>query len=207
MRIHISQTTREFLPSNYKVSERGDIDVKGKGSMKSFWLEHRENRTPLAQVKQSMFKKTASPVKAIEQPEHIQDRRLSMPPYGIQSPGENTSAGTEDRRVYSPVTFEDVARRSIVNSPARNIFSARGRMSRSNSTGHNYLQSPSDVFGALITDTEEFFEDLHQRSSTANSMYSPMASPCSQGTSYRRQTPSKNRSVAGQVRFALITGI
>lgn len=31
MRIHISQTTRELLSPTYMVSERGEIQVKGKG--------------------------------------------------------------------------------------------------------------------------------------------------------------------------------
>lgn len=33
MKIHISQSTRILIPSNYKVMERGDITVKGKGSI------------------------------------------------------------------------------------------------------------------------------------------------------------------------------
>lgn len=32
MKIHISQSTRVLIPPNYKVTERGDITVKGKGT-------------------------------------------------------------------------------------------------------------------------------------------------------------------------------
>lgn len=40
MRIHISQTTRELISSDYEVEERGEVPLKGKGilrnTMKSF---------------------------------------------------------------------------------------------------------------------------------------------------------------------------
>lgn len=31
MKIHISESTKAFLGPNYKISERGELDVKGKG--------------------------------------------------------------------------------------------------------------------------------------------------------------------------------
>ena len=136
MKIHISQTTRKYLPAIYKVTERGDIDVKGKGSMKSYWLEYRENRSPLPQMANDID----AEIKAIE---FNHDRRTSMPP----NLSTSKEAELEDRRVYSPVTFEEVAKRSVMNSPIRSILSGRSRVSRSNSTGHAFMQSPSDVFG------------------------------------------------------------
>lgn len=47
MKVHISESTKNLVGSNYKVSVRGEIDVKGKGSMKTYWLDERENRKPL----------------------------------------------------------------------------------------------------------------------------------------------------------------
>lgn len=193
MKIHISQTTRNFLPANYKVTERGEIEVKGKGSMKTYWLDFRENRTSISQVLESA-NENLSPVKAIE---YNYDRRMSMPQYMLHNKAENS---VEERRVYSPVTFEDVAKRSIINSPVRNVFSGKGRVSRSNSTGHAYMKSPSDVFGDLITDTEEFLEDLHNRNSTATSIYSPLSSPAfSQSSNQRGHTGRTKRPITGQV--------
>jgi guanylate cyclase, other len=194
MKIHISQSTRNFLPDNYKVSERGEIEVKGKGSMKTYWLEYRENRRPLSHAN----RRNQSPVKAIE---YNYDRRMSMPQYMLHNKAENS---VEERRVYSPITFEDVARRSILNSPIRNIFSAHGRVSRSNSTGHAFLQSPSDVFGSLITDTEEFLEDLQSRNSAGSAFLSRISTPLSaSSTTSRVCAPSRNKKTetAGQVRF------
>jgi guanylate cyclase, other len=191
MKIHISESTKKFLPSNYKVTERGEIEVKGKGSMKTYWLEFREKRgSPVHALSPENSLAAQSPVKAIE---YNYDRRMSMPQYMLHNKTDNN---VEERRVYSPVTFEEVAKRSVINSPVRSIFSGQGRVSRSNSTGHAYLKSPSDVFGDLITDTEEFLEDLHRRNSTTTSVFSPLSSPGahSQASKYR----NKN-SITGQV--------
>ncbi|XP_046564717.1 retinal guanylyl cyclase 1-like [Haliotis rubra] len=46
-KIHISQATRDRLikTDNYLISERGEIDIKGKGKMKTFWLDGRADMT------------------------------------------------------------------------------------------------------------------------------------------------------------------
>ena len=184
MKIHISESTKKFLPANYKVAERGEIEVKGKGNMKTYWLEFREKQSSAVENATS----SNSPVKAIE---YNYDRRMSMPQYMLHNKMENNDA---ERRVYSPVTFEDVAKRSVLNSPVRNIFSSHGRVSRSNSTGHAYMQpkSPSDVFGDLITDTEEFLEDMQRRNSATTSLFSPLSSPAySQSSKYHNKSAMK----------------
>ncbi|VVC94583.1 unnamed protein product [Leptidea sinapis] len=151
MRIHISQTTQELLSPSYKVTERGEIQVKGKGAMKTYWLEGRESRMCLsklipsqiqpgqelewekaadvrdsiaehsaqqfnhkeAQIKDSLFFPIAncisSPIRSIT------GNILLASPTSKQPPTVTTP--TEERRMYSPVTFQDVARRSIANSP------------------------------------------------------------------------------------------
>jgi guanylate cyclase, other len=149
--------------------------------MKTYWLEHRENRRSLAQAAIEA-NPSQSPVKAIE---YNHDRRMSMPQYMLHN--KSAENGSDERhRVYSPITFEEVARRSVVHSPMRNLFSAHsGRVSRSNSTGHAFMQSPSDVFGSLIVDTEEFLEDLHNRNSakTNKNLLSPASSNYSASSS------------------------
>ncbi|XP_067658290.1 retinal guanylyl cyclase 1-like [Haliotis asinina] len=47
LKIHISQATRDRLvkTDNYLISERGEIDIKGKGKMKTFWLDGRVDMT------------------------------------------------------------------------------------------------------------------------------------------------------------------
>uniref|UniRef100_A0A182XVU3 guanylate cyclase n=1 Tax=Anopheles stephensi TaxID=30069 RepID=A0A182XVU3_ANOST len=194
MRIHISESTKNLLSSNYRVSERGEIDVKGKGTMKTYWLDYRENRPPL----QLLDEDIKSP--SIEYIEASKDRRVSIPSYNFvqqphkQSLGGLSSAGLEDRRVYSPVTFEDVARRSIANSPVKlHAFGPRGRENRSNSTGHAFMHSVSDVFGSLVNDTEEFLEDLQHRNSLSNTLYSGSTpSPCPFSPPAQFRTKSKS---------------
>ncbi|XP_031343937.1 soluble guanylate cyclase 88E-like [Photinus pyralis] len=128
MRVQISHTTKELLPIEYKVEERGEIEIKGKGSMKTYWLQNRENRTPLP--------------RSLEPP---------MPESDSQ-----TTANVEDNRrtgVYSPVTFQAVARRSIANSPTKD--------SRSNSVGtHKEASTPSRVFGDSVNDHGELLMQL-----------------------------------------------
>lgn len=199
MKVHISEETKNLIGSEYKVTERAEIEVKGKGSMKTYWLEECENRDPL-EVHDLVEE-------AQDQALHIDynsDRRMSMPP----TPLSKSDATAEDRRVYSPITFEDVAKRSIVNSPVRSIFSARSRTSRSNSMGHAFLscQSPSEVFGSLINDTEEFLEDLHQRNSSAGTSvfspnHSPMFSPVTSARPKREKKKIKAVDAPGQVKL------
>lgn len=127
MKVHISQSTKELLGPNYKITERGEVEVKGKGTMKTYWLEDREYRTkaitqyvsqPLPNMKQLESVNTERQISA-------QKRRRSI------SNGQSTRNSTlaEDRRIYSPVTFQDVdvALRSIANSPIRTPFSGRIR--------------------------------------------------------------------------------
>lgn len=211
MKIHISETTRQFLPDNYKVVERGEIEVKGKGSMKTYWLDYRENRRTLAQAAADVTA-NKSPVKAIE---YNHDRRMSMPQYMLHN--KSAEHSSDERRVYSPITFEDVARRSNVHSPMRNLFSGHGgRVSRSNSTGHAFLQSPSDVFGSLIVDTEEFLEDLHNRNSAGPNLnlLSPSSTPTPggsySGSKHLRQISAriKNKKASvGQVSSQVINSL
>jgi len=75
--------------------------------------------------------------------------------------------------------------------------------SRSNSTGHVFMHSPSDVFGSLISDTEDFLEDMqmnHRNSLGANvytsSTPSPTTPPFSPTPAFRLNTaPTKTKHV------------
>lgn len=186
MKIHISESTKELLGPNYKVIERDEINVKGKGVMKTYWLVERENRVPLPKLSPILIRSTIpilSPKTPSERKPLSAERRQSITQTilahreSIITINSANSKNSEERVIYSPVTFQDVALRSIANSPVKTLFSAssRGRESRSNSTGHVFMHSPSDVFGSLISDTEEFFEDLHtnHRSSLGSTNNNP----------------------------------
>lgn len=102
MKIHISETTRNLLGKHYKVSERGEIEVKGKGSMKTYWLDFRENRMPYEHIPDPMEEIHAKMTTLDVTRDHLLDRRMSMPPHMIHNNTSNITA--EDRRVYSPIT-------------------------------------------------------------------------------------------------------
>lgn len=158
MKVHISQSTKDLLGPKYKVLERGEIDVKGKGCMKTYWLEERKGRKldPIPLIESiglleaitdgslggggmsnlnPMADTTSGSGGAGARRKSLLDatKRINLLPGREFSPNAAALALTgnpnnEDRRVYSPVTFHDVARRSIANSPVKSIFSAtRGR--------------------------------------------------------------------------------
>ena len=45
-KIHTSKVTADLLPREFKVSERGRIEVKGKGRMTTCWVQDRAGRSP-----------------------------------------------------------------------------------------------------------------------------------------------------------------
>ena len=44
-KIHVSKVTGDLLPKDFKVTERGQIEVKGKGAMTTCWVEDRVGRS------------------------------------------------------------------------------------------------------------------------------------------------------------------
>ncbi|KAJ3631454.1 hypothetical protein MTP99_012583 [Tenebrio molitor] len=141
MMIHISEYTRKVLPSTYTVLERGEIQVKGKGHMKTYWLQGKESRTPID-------RRGTAPL-VHQDIDSLDEREL-----------KHTNVHPEDRRsvVYSPITFQDVARRSIASSPVKHSQSTREL--RSNSAGAVYgMCDPADIFGSMILDNSPIKED------------------------------------------------
>ncbi|XP_024941625.1 soluble guanylate cyclase 88E isoform X2 [Cephus cinctus] len=180
MQIHISQSTKELLSPSYKVTERGEIQVKGKGTMKTYWLEKRGERsrmtrgisihTPPQWYSRASEKRISltsgggsmppTPCERKPRPESRRESRMSSPTQ--LGSGSNLP---EERRTYSPITFQDVARRSVANSPTK---TANTQELRSNSVGavSALVRNPADVFGSLLSDTEEHFR-LHRDSRSA----------------------------------------
>ncbi|CAH1958014.1 unnamed protein product [Acanthoscelides obtectus] len=131
MKIHISQYTKELLPSIYKVTERGEIQVKGKGTMKTYWLQNKESRAPI------LRNNDTKPL-------------LGEIEYAVLNKENALESG---RTVaYSPITFKDVARRSIASSPVK----ANAKELRSNSAGAVYaMADPGDLFGSVVIDQDD----------------------------------------------------
>ncbi|XP_014208623.1 soluble guanylate cyclase 88E [Copidosoma floridanum] len=186
MQIHISQSTKELLSPSYRVIERGEIQVKGKGTMKTYWLEKREVRSAstknitIAQPPQwhaitprnSLTRipclietpvSTAYPTNPA-----LPSSTLSSPVRTCHSPSARLIARlptsptppqtcADERPVYSPITFQDVARRSVANSPTKSLSV---KELRSNSLGAvstlGYPQPSDQLLGTLVSDTEHF---------------------------------------------------
>ncbi|XP_043579101.1 soluble guanylate cyclase 88E isoform X1 [Bombus pyrosoma] len=169
MQIHISESTRELLSPSYKVKERGEIEVKGKGTMKTYWLEKREHRSsstkgitiqePTQWNTRNTEKRVSAGTSATFQTATMYENQkcldtLSRRGSNIVSPTPADSTFIpEERRIYSPITFQDVARRSVANSPTKN---ADSKECRSNSMGAVMTRN-SEMFSCLLSDTEEHF--------------------------------------------------
>ncbi|KAK6625789.1 Soluble guanylate cyclase 88E [Polyplax serrata] len=144
MKIHISQSTRDLISTAYQVSERGEIQLKGKGATKTYWLDRRDCRTPLSRTiatkgMETEWEKSAdlrgSMMGLVLLDEEDRCRLTMSSSSGVRLEQEERKTiinPTEDRRVYSPVTFQDIARHSIGSSPAK---SPSPKESRSNSLG------------------------------------------------------------------------
>ncbi|XP_037087734.1 soluble guanylate cyclase 88E-like [Pollicipes pollicipes] len=108
MKIHISETTKVCLGKLYRTVERGEIEVKGKGAMKTYWLESRTGRKPLhekVRVEECLTKmdrlaesarggrRSYTPISQVSR----QERPSTATSSAISIRG--TSAGTVDERV------------------------------------------------------------------------------------------------------------
>ncbi|GAB1601348.1 soluble guanylate cyclase 88E-like isoform X1 [Argonauta hians] len=111
MKIHISASTMSALPVDmFQVRERGVIDVKGKGQMKSYWLSSKTNRSVAPHRTIKISKATSVNYKT----EHIvvgqnaeQNERLSPASDTILEDTENPGGSVSDRSsVYSPRRVE-----------------------------------------------------------------------------------------------------
>ncbi|XP_063989104.1 soluble guanylate cyclase 88E [Diachasmimorpha longicaudata] len=192
MQIHISQSTKELLSPSYKVKERGEIQVKGKGSMKTYWLETRISRISIGKslinqrppewmntaekimspgsnvshtnsVTSNSSNKVFDRIPYMESSAKISASKLSSP----VSPLSSTALASDERRIYSPITFQDVARRSVANSPTKHPDT---REMRSNSVGavSSIAGSPKNVFGCLLNDTQEHFRQHRDKMLSQN---------------------------------------
>ncbi|CAG9761982.1 unnamed protein product [Ceutorhynchus assimilis] len=173
MKIHISEYTRDCLPQSYRVQERGEIQIKGKGTMKTYWLQGRECRTPVPRLHVGPVSSSQEKIVALR-PE-INGPLLPRTP---ESPKDLVVRG-----VYSPITFQDVARRSIASSPVKHLMSSRG--GRSNSEGAtNCLWDPANYFGTPITKEDSDDNNSNSISLASSANNSPVQTPCKTASTF-----------------------
>ncbi|CAC5416951.1 E4.6.1.2 [Mytilus coruscus] len=112
MKIHVGETTYRFVQDDdYILHERGTIDVKGKGTMKTYWLLGKGSK-----VNENL----------IGQRSTTPDDNISMCPMASivmeemsrrsSSPDVHFSRSLDMCAMYSPVSFDDIHRNKIPNT-------------------------------------------------------------------------------------------
>nr|CAI5827182.1 unnamed protein product [Callosobruchus analis] len=108
-----------------------DLKDPSTGTMKTYWLQSKESRPPVLRSNDT------KPV-------------LAEIEYAVLNKENALESGRSV--TYSPITFKDVARRSIASSPVK----ANAKELRSNSAGAVYtMADPADLFGSLIMDQDD----------------------------------------------------
>ncbi|CAG0878898.1 unnamed protein product [Cyprideis torosa] len=125
MKIHISEATTDLLDkSKYEIAERGSVDVKGKGEMKTYWLKAIRGRRKISeQEKAHLLQQDAGSFFETRDGESTVNSRRSMytPLITDDRNGKMQSAGK--RRAATNAHKEGVRGGLIQPSPPRPIRS------------------------------------------------------------------------------------
>jgi len=138
------------------------------GTMKTYWLKKRERRSigtkgitiqESHQWHRNLEKKVSTAGATGLISPGIFDKSISGDPQSrrgsskISSPTPAGSSGffSEERRIYSPITFQDVARRSVANSPTKNV-EVRGKISSF------YIRNCGFYFNYLINRKKQLYD-------------------------------------------------
>ncbi|GAB6030014.1 hypothetical protein CHUAL_005705 [Chamberlinius hualienensis] len=106
MRIHISESTKVLLnDAIFETIERGTIAVKGKGHMKTYWLERRTSINNHLDLVDENLEDILCP----------SESSGSVPTTNIV----DKSSPSSNRSLYSPVTFDEVVRHQRQLTPIR----------------------------------------------------------------------------------------
>ncbi|GAB6022963.1 Soluble guanylate cyclase 88E [Chamberlinius hualienensis] len=107
MRIHISESTKVLLNNPlFETMERGTIAVKGKGNMKTYWLERK--------------KYTKTHLELLDEPiDELNFPSAQSSPAPSSSFGDKSASPCSNRSLYSPVTYDEVVRHQRQLTPVR----------------------------------------------------------------------------------------
>lgn len=129
MKIHISHSTKSLLGPNYIVSERGEIEVKGKGSMKTYWLDEREHRRKLSPILRKQMEIIQPMPMPSRTPSGSPCRRDVLRRGSITCTSAKLSmAIVQQGQPYSPITYEDIP----INSPSKRSSAGSSYRGRGN---------------------------------------------------------------------------
>ncbi|CAG0881314.1 unnamed protein product [Darwinula stevensoni] len=111
MKIHVSQTTIELLPPVFKYDGRGEIQVKGKGSMKTYWLLDRDGRKSLAGSNLLTDQVTVFRTS-------VESRRSMYSPVGLTGLGEGSRPGSAATSTSGPTSLPGHGVRRLTSARA-----------------------------------------------------------------------------------------
>ncbi|XP_022650316.1 soluble guanylate cyclase 88E-like isoform X1 [Varroa destructor] len=116
LKIHISVTTKNLLdPNAWAITERGTVVVKGKGEMKTYWLEGRKDRRPRA-LEIKMSERSVRPTAHVVHEPPIND---TAPAETLMDTVATATGTTVDKREDLPLPIQHIPEMSLV-------FSKRG---------------------------------------------------------------------------------
>ncbi|KAL8614432.1 hypothetical protein ACOMHN_007768 [Nucella lapillus] len=156
MKIHISETTKQKLVDTpYILKERGTVHIKGKGSMKTYWMMGRQGKS----VREKKVKDSQKKSQLLREGKDA--ATLSATP-GSEQDHLAVNAAATHRHIYSPVSFDDLAttgggpdhggpRHSLGSSPRTSLSHAAGepRRTSTSSSSSSFLPWRKDSSGKI----------------------------------------------------------
>lgn len=97
------------------------------GAMKTYWLEKREQRSKIVTVTEPVQWSVKSCEKRVSTTSFTSLLKTNSDCISRRESRVSSTTPTgcnflsDERRMYSPITFQDVARRSVANSPTKTI--------------------------------------------------------------------------------------
>ena len=146
--------------------------------MKTYWLEKREHRSsstrgitiqepPQWHMRNTEKRVSAGTPAGFTAATTMSENQNSLDTSSrrgskITSPTPpETSFITEERRIYSPITFQDVARRSVANSPTKNADSRGKTAGKFRNNVQNFVAQICDaVTKYFLGKTGEILEEI-----------------------------------------------
>lgn len=105
MKIQISEITQRLLdPNEWIIRERGTIRLKGKGLMKTYWLEYRKDRTKGNTCSRSNLdiEDEISDIEQRNEEQDLEQKKSSMPNKNNRIHDSNYSLFVENSRFKMP---------------------------------------------------------------------------------------------------------
>nr|XP_023695463.1 guanylate cyclase 2G-like [Paramormyrops kingsleyae] len=111
LKIHVSQSTAEILQriGTFELEERGEIEVKGKGTQRTFWLKGKQDFQPLAPSQSGPSADHTSPKEEAGHPARVANQTTGVPPNSQKKAGFPLDRKEKAQRSLTTVEASDAA--------------------------------------------------------------------------------------------------